>query len=78
MSTSVEAVYRDGKLELLGNAPDRAEISRIVVTFLTPEPSTDGVVAHGYTREQAANLRARFGAAGDDWDDPAMDVYDDL
>ena len=77
MITSVEAVYRDGKLELLEPAPDRAETSRIVVTFLPP-PSVDERVAHGYTREEAAAIRARAGAIAEDWDHPDMDVYDHL
>jgi hypothetical protein len=77
MITSVEAVYRDGKVELLGDAPERAEASRVVVTFLSPERSADELVAHGYTREEAANLRMRFGAIAEDWDHPDMDVYDE-
>ena len=36
MMTSAGAVYRDGKLELLGPAPDHAKSSRFVVTFLPP------------------------------------------
>ena len=32
----------------------------------------------GWTREEAAAVRALFGAMADDWDDPGMDAYDDL
>ena len=77
MITSVEAVYRDGKVELLGDAPERAEASRVVVTFL-PQPTPIDLAPHGMTPQRAAELRASFGAAAVDWDDPAMDVYDDL
>jgi hypothetical protein len=77
MITSVEAVYRDGKVELLGDAPDRAEASRVVVTFLPPRPASD-LAAHGITPQQAAEIRARAGAIAEDWDQPDMDVYDDL
>ena len=31
---------------------------------------------HGINREQAAELRAGF-ATFEDWNDPAMDIYDD-
>ena len=32
--------------------------------------------AHGISREQAADLRARLSTFAEDWNDPAMDVYD--
>ena len=31
---------------------------------------------HGISREQAADLRARLSTFAEDWNDPAMDVYD--
>jgi hypothetical protein len=32
----------------------------------------------GWTREDAQAVRAQFGVFTEDWDDPAMDVYNDL
>lgn len=32
----------------------------------------------GWTREKAADVRAQLASFVDDWDDPAMNVYDDL
>ena len=77
MITSVEAVYRDGKVELLDPAPEQAETHRVVVTFL-PRHGTIDLAAHGITPQRAAKLRASFGVAAEDWDHPDMDVYDDL
>lgn len=73
MITSVEGFFRDGKVELL-QIPPGIESSRVVVTFL-PERSTIDQI--GLTKDQAAELRARFGEAASDWDRPEMDVYDE-
>ena len=32
----------------------------------------------GWTKDEAAEVRARLGAFAEDWDRPDMDVYDDL
>jgi|GEM_PF-4513576 len=32
----------------------------------------------GWTKEQAIAVRGLFGSFAEDWDDPAMDVYNDL
>lgn len=32
----------------------------------------------GWTQEQAISIRGMFGSILEDWDDPSMDVYDDL
>jgi hypothetical protein len=34
------------------------------------------ISARGITEEQAAELRARLAPFSEDWDDPAMDAYD--
>lgn len=46
----------------------------------TPEESrTRGLPVEelGMTQDEALALRASFGSLAEDWDDPAMDVYDD-
>ena len=78
MMTSIEGVFRDGRVELLESPPERAEASRVVVTFLPPRAAQIDLAAHGITPQQAADLRARFGAMAEDWDHPDMDVYDEL
>lgn len=32
----------------------------------------------GWTKEQAAEVRALFACIAEDWDDPEMDIYNDL
>jgi hypothetical protein len=47
-----------------------------------PSPRAEGrkatVEAFGWTREEAAEIRASLASFAEDWDDPAMDVYDAL
>jgi hypothetical protein len=76
MLKSVEGIYRDGKIELLEAAPPDVAVARVVVTFL-PERKLVDLAERGITPEQAADMRARIGAMAEDWDDPAMDVYDE-
>jgi hypothetical protein len=76
MITSVEAIYRDGKVELLSAPPEHAANSRVFVTFLPPK-TADELATLGITRQQAAEVRARAGAIAEDWDHPGMDVYDE-
>jgi hypothetical protein len=75
MLTSVEGVYRDGKVELL-QVPADIQQARVIVTFLPTEGPID-LHARGIGEEEAAELRWRFGAGAADWDDPAMDIYND-
>jgi hypothetical protein len=76
MLKAVEGIYRDGKIELLETPPDVRE-ARVVVTFL-PAAGPIGLQARGISEEEAAELRARWGAAAEDWDRPEMDAYNDL
>lgn len=62
MLTSVEGVYRHGKIEL-GKLPTHVrDETRVIVTFLEPGP---------------IDLRARLASFAEEWDSPEMDVYDD-
>lgn len=76
MFTTVEGIYRDGKIELLESSVS-VKTTRVLVTFLPTEGPID-LGARGITEEQAAELRWGFGAAAEDWDRPEMDVYNDL
>lgn len=69
----VEGTYKDGKVELSDAALEIRE-ARVLVTFLLP--GDIDLRAHGISEEQAAELRAAF-ATFADWNDPAMDVYND-
>jgi hypothetical protein len=74
MLTTVEGVYRHGKVELT-ECPDRAvEESPVIVTFLSTG-SVD-LRAYGIDAPQASELRDRLTAIAEDWDSPDMAVYD--
>lgn len=75
MLTSIEGVYRDGKIELTelpGNVPDE---TRVIVTFV--EPSRVDLRAHGIDETQAAKLRGGLKPFANDRDNPEMDIYND-
>jgi hypothetical protein len=76
MLTSVEGIYRDGKIELL-EPSGFAEGSRVVVTLL-PENGPIDLRSVGIDEEMAGEIRDRFASFADDWDRPDMDVYNDL
>ena len=75
MPTSVEGVYRHGKIELAeppGNVPDE---TRVIVTFL--EAGWIDLRSRGLDEADAAELRARLTSFAEDWDSPEMSIYDD-
>jgi hypothetical protein len=76
MLTSVEGVFRDGKVELLESPPNVQE-ARVIVTFLPIRQLVD-LRAQGIDEQEAADLRWRLQAFAEDWSRPEMDVYDDL
>lgn len=76
MMPSVDGIFRNGKIELL-ETPSQQEGTRVVVTFLTPLGRVD-LREHGIDEAAAADFRARVGAIAEDWDDPAMDVYNEM
>jgi len=71
--TSVEGVYRNGKIELL-ESPPQVAVSRVIVTFL---PDGDAE-APKFTPEELAELRGKFAAWEDDWNAPGMEAYDQM
>lgn len=76
MLKTVEGIYRNGKVELL-EKPEEQEGARVFVTFL-PRHGPIDLKEIGVSKEEAADLRWRFGAIAEDWDRPEMDVYDEL
>jgi hypothetical protein len=73
---SVEGIFRNGKVELLGPAPTGVSEARVIVTFpANVEPVN--LAARGIDAKQAAGLRARLSAFAEDWERPEMDVYDE-
>jgi len=79
MLTAVESTYSDGKIELTEAPLGVADEAAVIVTFIQPGmASSPGINlrAHGISREQAAELRARLMPFAEDWERPERDVYD--
>jgi hypothetical protein len=80
MLTSVEGVFRNGKVEIAGVPGHVPGETRVIVTFLTPDDAAPGEVdlrAHSIDVAQAAQLRDRLARFADEWSRPEMEAYDD-
>ena len=74
MLTSVEGIYRKGKIELQ-ELPAYEEDMRVIVTFL--KPNSINLRWRGIDEKAAADLRARLSTFAEDWNSPEMDIYND-
>lgn len=74
MLTSVEGVYRGGRIELKESPTDVPEGTWVIVTFV--RSSDINLETQGIEREQAEVLRASLSTFADDWDSPEMSIYD--
>jgi len=74
MLTTLQGVYRKGKIVLRNNPADIPDETPVIVTFL----GTQGIDLHarGINKEQASELRAQFAAFAEEWDSPEMSIYD--
>jgi hypothetical protein len=70
---TVEGIYKNGKVELL-EIVSEAEQSKVLVTFL--EKNDIDLATLGIDQNRAAELREKF-ASFEDWNDPALDIYND-
>ena len=75
MLTSVEGVYRDGKIELSELLDDVREEMRVIVTFV--ESRSVALPERGIDEAQAAKLRESLASFAEDWESPEMEAYDD-
>lgn len=75
MLKSIEALYRNGKIEFLETPPGISD-TKVIVTFLSDEKIDLG--NREISTTQAADLRARLNTIAPDWDRPEMNVYDEL
>ncbi|MEA3341590.1 MAG: hypothetical protein U9R15_16630 [Chloroflexota bacterium] len=73
MLTTIQGVYRGGKVELAEMPPNVREEMPVIVTFLAP--SYVDLRARGIDETHAADLRARL-TTFKDWNSPEMAVYD--
>ena len=72
--TTIEGIYRNGKVELSETPSDMCEGMPVVVTFL-PTNAID-LQERGIDEAQAADIRARLASFAEDWANPEMSVYD--
>jgi hypothetical protein len=75
MLTSVEGIYRDGRIELKESPTGVPEGTWVIVTFVKSH-DTD-LESQGIKREQAEALRSSLSTFADDWDDSGMSIYDE-
>ncbi len=75
MLSTIEGVYRKGKVELSEIPFKFKDETKVLVVFL--DARTTHLIDRGIDVSQAADLRDRFATFIDDWDNPEMDVYDD-
>ncbi len=74
MLTTIEGMYRGGKIELLELPSDIHEDTPVIVTFLSTH-SID-LPKRGIDKAQAADLRERLTTFAEDWESPEMSIYD--
>lgn len=74
MLTTLQGVYRKGKIVLKDNPSDIPDETPVIVTFL----GMAGIDLHarGLSEEQASTLRLQLALFAEEWDSPEMSVYD--
>jgi hypothetical protein len=75
MLTSVQGVYRKGKIELEQKPENVSDEARVIVTFL--DSGAVDLRKRGINKAQAKTLRAQLESFAGDWDSPEMSEYDD-
>ena len=73
-TTTIEGIYRNGKVELSETPSDMCEGTPVIVTFL-PSNTID-LQGCGIDEAQAADIRARLASFVEDWENSEMNVYD--
>ena len=73
MLTTVEGVYRDGRIELKSLPSNIAEEAKVIVTFIDADVD---LADRGIDRSQAKILRNNLATFANDWDSPEMSIYD--
>jgi hypothetical protein len=74
MLTSIEGVYRDGRVELAEQPTDVLEGTPVIVTFISSNEID--LASQGIDKAQAEVLRASLATFADDWNSPEMSIYD--
>lgn len=74
MLTSVQGVYRKGKIELTRKPKNISDETSVIVTFL--DSGAVHLRKRGISKVQARTLRAQLATFAEDWDSPEMSAYD--
>ena len=74
MLTTLQGVYRKGKIVLNNNPSNIPDETPVIVTFLGGEGIDQR--ARGISEEQAGELRAQLATFAEEWDSPEMSIYD--
>ncbi len=74
MLTTIEGMYRGGKIELSETPRDVCEDTLVIVTFL-PTHSID-LQKRGIDKVQAADLRECLATFAEYWESPEMSICD--
>ena len=75
MMRTVAGVFRNGAVELAEVPTGVEDDARVIVTFL--DERSVSLRDRGIDADQARELRSALACFAGDWDDPAMDAYDD-
>jgi uncharacterized UPF0146 family protein len=70
---TVEGIYKDGEVKLLETVSEVKQ-AKVLVTFL--ENGDVDLQTLDINEKQAKDLREKF-SAFEDWNDPALDIYND-
>jgi hypothetical protein len=74
MLTTVEGIYRNGKVELAEIPANVDDDTPVIVTFLSARYVD--LDTRGIGRRRALELRERLSSFSEDWDSPEMEDYD--
>ena len=72
MLKTMEAIYRNGKVEFMEKPPKLRE-ARVIVTFLPAKPRIPVL-----TKSEAAEMRGKLAAWEEDWNAPGMEAYAEM
>ena len=75
MSTSIEGIYRNGRVEFTEQPEDIPEETSVIVTFMD-NPNDIDLASQGIDREQAKTLRNNLATFSEDWNSEEMSIYD--
>ena len=74
MLTSVQGVYRKGRIQLTQKPKNIGDDTVVIVTFLDSKPID--LRKRGVTKAKARKLRAQVATIAEDWESPEMSAYD--